>query len=166
LSFLLAGAGILVTSLFSYKDASDLLRQQSLQSLAEDMERQTIRFGQNIENIRNDVEAIGRSESVTGYYRALKGAGYDDVRNLTDDLWKERIVIDLTGLLRQRPEYLQARFIGAADNGREIARVDRVGSDLLSITKEQLQQKGERSYVKDTLLLNSGRWNYCHKCRF
>ncbi len=152
-AFLVAGFGILVTSIFSYQDASELLQKQSLNRLAEDIERQTIRFGQNIERIRSDVRVIGRSESVTGYYRAMKGGGYDELRNMTTDLWKERITIDLTGLLRQRPEYLQARFIGSTDNGREIVRIDRRGTELIAIPENELQQKGQRLYVKNTLLL-------------
>ncbi len=156
LAFLLAGTGILITSVYSYKDASNLLQHQSLQRLAEDLERQTIRFGQNIDRIRNDVDAIGRSESVSGYYRAVKGDGYDELRNMTTSLWKERIRIDLTALLRQRPEYLQARFIGATEKGKEIVRIERHDQDLVVIADSDLQKKGDRAYVKETLLLKSG----------
>jgi hypothetical protein len=156
LAFLLAGSGVLVTSIYSYKDASSLLQQQSIFRLEEDLERQTLRFGRNIDRIRGDVDAIGRSESVTGYYRAVKGGGYDDLRNMTTDLWKERIAIDLMALLRQRSEYLQARFIGAADNGKEIVRVDREGNNLINIVENKLQRKGDRLYVKNTLLLHAG----------
>jgi len=157
LAFLLAGTGILATSIYSYKDASNLLQQQSLQRLAEDLERQTIRFGRNIDRIRNDVEAIGRSESVAGFNRAVKGDGYDELRNMTADLWKERITIDLMALLRQRPEYLQARFIGATDEGREIVRIEKQKEKFIAVAENKLQQKGKRLYVTETLKLQSDK---------
>jgi signal transduction histidine kinase len=153
LAFLVAGLGIIITSMYSYQDASSLLQQQSVQRLAEDIKRQTLRFSQNIEQIQNDVGDIGRSESIAGYYRAVKGEGYDDLRNMTTSLWQERIVIDLLGLLRQRPEYLQARFIGIADQGREIVRVERVNNKVVSLSKDRLQQKGSREYVINTMQL-------------
>ena len=156
LAFMVAGIGILVTSVFNYRDAANLLKQQSIERLSEDLERQTIRFGQNIERIRNDVETIGRSEAVTGYYRAVNGKGYDAQRNMTTALWLERITINLMGVLRQRPEYLQVRFIGRADKGREIVRVERQNQDLIAVLPNRLQQKGERHYVKKALLLKPG----------
>ncbi len=152
---MVAGFGILVTSIFSYRDAANLLKQQSIERLAEDLERQTIRFGQNIDRIRNDVEAIGRSEAVAEYNKVISTSNSTD-DNQFANLWLERVTINLMALLRQRPAYLQVRFIRVENNGREVVRVERQQQNLFEVPKHQLQQKGERSYVKQALLLNPG----------
>ncbi|MCU7940736.1 MAG: response regulator [gamma proteobacterium symbiont of Bathyaustriella thionipta] len=54
----------------------------------------------------------------------------------------------------QRPEYLQVRFIGIADNGMEILRVERHAGEIISVPKERLQSKGQYDYVNQPLKMN------------
>jgi signal transduction histidine kinase/CheY-like chemotaxis protein len=154
-AFLVAGISILFTSMLSYNDASSLMKNHSLQQLAKDLDRQIISFNQKLTLMKNDVATIARSESITGYYRAEAHDGYDELRNMTTDLWKERLTLELVGLMRQRPEYIQVRFIGKENNGKEIVRVDKQNNTQKIIEENNLQEKGSSSYVTNTLLLQT-----------
>lgn len=154
-AFLVAGVSILFTSVLTYNDASSLMKAHSLQQLAKDLDRQIISFDQKITQMKNDVATIARSESIAGYYRAEEQGGYDELSNMTANLWKERLTLELAGLMRQRPEYIQVRFIGKSNNGKEIVRVDKKNNEQKIIAEAALQEKGTSSYVVNTLLLKS-----------
>ncbi|WP_457573869.1 ATP-binding protein [Desulfolithobacter sp.] len=150
LAFVVAGIGVFGISLYSYQDAASLLRRQSIQRLSEDMNRDAMLFQENIERMRSDLLMLDHSDPVLGYIRAVEGQGYDDQRNMTIELWKQRLEIDFKNLLRQRPEYDQVRFIGLSDQGREIVRVERRDGKITVTPVQRLQQKGDRLYVLRT----------------
>lgn len=57
--------------------------------------------------------------------------------------------------LAAKPSYLQYRLIGVADGGRELIRVERTSSGVIRVVpRDQLQQKGGRPYVQETLKLS------------
>jgi signal transduction histidine kinase/DNA-binding response OmpR family regulator len=152
-AFLVAGISIFITSLLSYNDAASLMKEHSLHRLAKDLDRQIISFDQKLTQMKNDVATIARSESITGYYRAQSDDGYDELSNMTSNLLKERLTLELVGLMRQRPEYIQVRFIGKQNNGKEIVRVDKKNNKQLITKENDLQEKGSSGYVISTLLL-------------
>jgi len=153
-AFLVAGVSILFTSILTYNDASSLMKAHSSQRLAEDLERQITSFSQKLTQMKNDVAIIANSESIVGYYRAENGGGYDSQSNMTSSLWTGRLSQELVSLMQQRPEYLQVRFIGKVNNGKEIVRVDRKGDSQQIIPEHELQEKGGSGYVKSTLSLS------------
>ena len=60
--------------------------------------------------------------------------------------------------LKAKPEYSQFRLIGAADEGREIVRVDRMGPGgaIRVVAGADLQRRGDRIYFKDAIQLRAG----------
>ena len=54
-------------------------------------------------------------------------------------------------LAQESPDLLQVRLIGAADNGRELVRVNRTSNLLAEVSGADLQQKGGSDYVRETL---------------
>lgn len=57
-------------------------------------------------------------------------------------------------MLRNRPHYDQVRLIGAANDGLELIRVERNDAMIARVVEENLQNKGHRDYVRDTLALS------------
>ncbi|RDH85524.1 MAG: hypothetical protein DIZ78_11335 [endosymbiont of Escarpia spicata] len=153
LAFVIAGIGILGISAYSYQDAGALLHQQSIERMAGELLRLSGRFQENIDRMRRDVQRVATSDPVIGYHRAVAGGGYDDERNMTQALWKQRLAIDFKLLMEQRQDYLQVRYIGIADRGREIVRVERVDGNIIAVPGEDLQRKGQRGYVRKTIHL-------------
>ncbi len=157
LAFVIAGLGIIGISVFSYQDAAALLRQQSVERMADELSRLTGQFQENIDRIREDVQRIAVSEPVTGYLRAVEGGGYDERRNMTLELWRQRLASDFKGLLQQRPDYLQIRYIGVADAGMELVRVERREGGIVIVTDAELQPQGEQDYLQQTVALQPGQ---------
>ena len=155
MAFVVAGLGILGIASYSYKDASDLLRAQSVDRMAIGLARLTGSLQENIDRMRLDVQLIANSDPIHGYERALSGDGYDEARNMTLELWKKRIELDFQLLLKQRPEYLQVRYIGLANKGKEYIRVERRGDQTYTLEDKDLQAKGSRDYVQETAALGS-----------
>jgi len=157
LAFVVAGLGILGIAVYSYQDAGSLLRKQSVERMADELVRLTTSFQRNISRMRMDVQRIALSDPVIGCERATAGGGFDDERNMTFELWKQRLAIDFKILLQQRPDYLQVRFIGIAGNGMELVRVERIDGDIVIIPDKKLQSKGTRNYVRKTVALKPGQ---------
>ncbi len=153
LALIIAGIGVFGISFYSYQDAAGLLRNQSIQRLAEGMNRTTQLFLDNIQQVKTDLTAIVHSDPVQGYIRAVKGDGYDDLRNMTDKSWKERLSMNFITLLKQHPEYNKIRYIGVADNGLEIIRVQYRDDQVIAVKSKELQYKGTRYYFKETIAL-------------
>ena len=59
-------------------------------------------------------------------------------------------------LISTTPHYSQVRLIGAANNGLEIVRAERVESSIVIRQQDELQAKGGRYYVSETLKLDLG----------
>ncbi|MEW6766249.1 MAG: EAL domain-containing protein [Pseudomonadota bacterium] len=68
----------------------------------------------------------------------------------------ERLADIFEALLRTHPEYIQVRLIGQAYNGRELLRLDRRHGEVVRIPPAELQAKGDRPYVRETLALPKG----------
>lgn len=57
----------------------------------------------------------------------------------------------LSAFLQHHPPYFQVRLIGRQDEGRELVRVERRGSDIIVAPADSLQQKGSRDYFMDSI---------------
>lgn len=68
----------------------------------------------------------------------------------------ENLAAIFDALLRTHPEYIQVRLIGQAEGGRELLRLDRRDGQVVRIPATELQAKGDRPYVRDTLALPKG----------
>ncbi len=73
------------------------------------------------------------------------------------DEWLRRLGIIFRSILQANPDLTQARFIGVADGGRELVRVNRVGGKIDIVTKDRLQRKGRRPYFEATTKLPAGK---------
>lgn len=113
---------------------------------------QGLRFQTLIRGAQQDVRFLAGTPPVEGLLRARK----EDPEKVK--VWTERLTTILLQLGRSKPDYLQIRFIGVEDGGREIVRVDRerIGGELRVVPNEELQQKGSSDYFKDTLSKSPG----------
>ena len=94
---------------------------------------------------------------IDGLARSHAGGGLDVVENSTTEQWARRLIRIFVGFTRSHPNAIQVRFIGLADGGRELVRVDHLGGRLDITPASRLQRKGDRSYFRNAVALDSGR---------
>lgn len=105
-----------------------------------------------IEELKNDVRFISYTPPIQGIIRANENQGNDLADNSSIVQWNERLTTIFKELLKAKSHYSQVRYIGIADQGKELVRVDRNQQGLIRVVEgEQLQSKGHRDYFKETI---------------
>lgn len=92
---------------------------------------------------------------VQGLVRAAP-TGIDPRDGSSRSSWELRMQQILGAYIRSSPEVFQARYIGVANNGRELVRVNKRGDDVVVTPEADLQAKGDRPYMQQTLPLRPG----------
>ena len=72
--------------------------------------------------------AFVRRRRCSGLVRARKAGGIDPVDGVSEKTWRDRIATRFAAELEAKPTYAMLRIIGFDDDGREIVRVDRIGT--------------------------------------
>lgn len=98
--------------------------------------------------IITDAEILANMPPVAALIRAHYNNGIDPVSGDSTEEWKERLTTIFSSFHALRPNYLQIRFVGFADNAQEILRVDKVGERIERVPDDRLQQKGNEPYVE------------------
>lgn len=111
---------------------------------------------QKIESLRQDVLFLAHVPSIQDILRASNNQGVDAEEHIRTDTWKKQLEETFSAFAITRRNYFQIRFIGIANQGKEIVRVNRQGDQVLVVPQQQLQEKGGRDYVQDTLKLKAG----------
>ncbi len=93
-----------------------------------------------------------------GIISASRAGGIDLRDGKTLDQWRAQLAERIVAELNAKPAYAQFRLIGAADDGREIVRVDRSGphGEVRIVSKAELQHKGDRDYFTRAIGLDAG----------
>ncbi|MDP2812064.1 MAG: PAS domain S-box protein, partial [Rhodocyclaceae bacterium] len=114
------------------------------------------RLRHEIDHLRQDVLFLSQTPPAQGVVRAARNKGVDPRDGNSLGNWKKRLEEIFSALAAARPEYLQIRLIGIADQGREIVRVDvRDGKAVVS-SDGQRQQNGDQDFFQAALKLKTG----------
>ncbi len=110
------------------------------------------------DSARTDIVIFRDFAAVTGMMRARLNDGTDPVDHVSEALWRERLESRLAAQLAIKPAYARLRFIGVADGGREIVRVDRAGPNgaVRAVPEAELPRAGDAPYFRNTLALGVG----------
>jgi len=119
-------------------------------------ERNAERLRLSIDALRRDVLFLARTPPVQGIIRATRNAGFDAEGNTGLDIWKKRLGELFSAFADARPQYFQLRYIGVADSGRELVRVETEDGRVVVTSPEKLQAKGDHDYFQATLNLKAG----------
>ncbi|WP_019606197.1 ATP-binding protein [Teredinibacter turnerae] len=91
-------------------------------------------------------EFLFRTPPINGFIRALQNDGYDELERSTLAQWDQRLKTIFVAYLESNSSIVQIRYIGLADNGRELVRVDRRPEGITVVDTDGLQEKGHRDY--------------------
>ena len=135
-------------------------REVELAILSSEIERQNANirlvaqeFELRMRPARADIIGFRSAVALAGIVRAAVNRGVDPVDGASLAEWTRRFARRLTAELDVKPNYLQFRVIGLANDGREILRVDRQGKEgtIREVPEAELQKKGGRAYFEETI---------------
>jgi PAS domain S-box-containing protein len=141
--------------MLSYQAAWERQMGEARRSLASLVDGRAARLKEAQDARRKTMVFLADVPPVQGLVRSLP-TGTDPRDGSSVRSWEERMQQILGAHLKASPEVAQARFIGVANGGRELVRVERRGSDIVVIPKAELQAKGNRPYMQQTLGLQPG----------
>ncbi len=110
-----------------------------------------------INRIKSDVRFLSGIQTIIGLTRTISNHGVDPQGHTTTALWKQRLQSTFTEFAVENPDLAQLRFIGVADNGRELVRVQRSDGRVVVVPDDQLQDKAGRDYFQNAIRLNAGQ---------
>ncbi len=152
-SLVLLSVGIV--GYFMLEREEEHIFQRMTQESKKEVQIKGLDLKQSLMDVVNDVRFLSRVPPIQGIIRARSGNGVDPVDGSRLETWRERLNQIFEGLLNEKKNYLQVRYIGLEDNGKEIVRVDRNSGQLEIIAPENLQRKGDRRYVTETVRFSS-----------
>lgn len=115
------------------------------------------RLTRAIETLRQDVLFLSNTPQVWGVVRASSNNGTDPRDKIGYAAWEAQLQQVFAAFLRAHPDYYQARFIGAAGEGRELVRVENRDGHIEAVAEEALQTTGDQEYFRAGLMLTVGR---------
>ncbi|MGZ9809902.1 ATP-binding protein [Pseudoroseicyclus sp. H15] len=139
-------------ALATYRNAASFAEQAALQTLETEATILADRLEGPLTTMIQDAAVLAGTPPVDGIRRAAAdAAGLDPLDGSSIAIWRGRLQTIFIALLRQRPDYAQIRYIGLADAGRELVRVDRAPDPLGIIARspDELQQKAEEPYMRE-----------------
>jgi PAS domain S-box-containing protein len=112
----------------------------------------------DIDTLQKEVLYLSKTPPIQGIIRATMNDGYDAMDNSSLKTWKKRLQNIFIALLAANNEVMQVRYIGAANSGLELVRINRfVDGDGYELAQgEQLQAKADRDYFQATMALAEG----------
>jgi signal transduction histidine kinase/CheY-like chemotaxis protein/PAS domain-containing protein len=125
-------------------------------TLVNGVTRNAERLGRSVEALRRDALVLSHLPPIQGILRALRNRGRDPQEAVPLKFWTTRLGEIFSSFAESNPEYFQIRYIGVADKGRELVRVDQTEGRVAVMPPEKLQSKGDRDYFQETLKLHAG----------
>ena len=141
---------------FNYRQQLELQHQQAEQSLQLAVDTLARTAENKYAERRRSLLFLANTPPIKGLVRAIEQGGVDGQGGSTETQWRQRMVQIFSAYLTATPEPYQVRFIGVADGGRELVRLERQGNQVVLTPQHQLQQKGDTEYFLEALRVGEG----------
>lgn len=143
----LAAAGLF------YVSSNDRLTELGRRNLDGELALEAAELEATMLELTHDLQLMAHTPPIQGLVRAERGGGVDPMDGSTIAQWRARLTVLFSELLRNKPAYLQARYIRGDEQAMELLRVDRpaVGEPFQAVPLEELQSKAHAPYVRATL---------------
>ncbi|MCU4677317.1 ATP-binding protein [Catenovulum sp. 2E275] len=132
-----------------HKKIEKEVTQEVHKEMVNQLNMRTEELNQEIFRARQYARFLKILPPISGIVRANNN-GIDPKNNTPLTVWNNRLETIFEGFLRNYPEVVQIRYIGKANNGKELIRLDRKVDGIHIIKPDDMQQKGERDYFLQT----------------
>lgn len=140
------------TGIMVYRQNSKTLIKRELHLQGQDNMTAYRHLQQQVTSYIRETRFLSAVPPIAGIMRSRQ-TGVDPYDKTTLPLWKERLKTIFKQFLQQNPEYFQIRYIGVADNGLELVRVEKKSGIIRATADEELQPKADTGYYRETVSL-------------
>ncbi|MBU3004596.1 ATP-binding protein [Paraglaciecola arctica] len=134
---------------YSYLVVSKQVENETNTSLALQSKLKGATIEQTLLSSIRHTRFIYATPPVDGIVRALQHKDIDPIEGIEYALWVKRLKTIFLAYVKNTPDIVQIRFIGKANNGRELVRVHRHGDKIEVVPDDKLQQKNQRDYFQN-----------------
>ena len=106
---------------------------------------------------KRSIQFLSEVPPVQGLRRAIAGGGMDLQEASSRQGWERQLSQIFTAFLSTNADVFKVRYVGVADQGRELLHVEREGDRIETTPADQLQQLGGTDYVQHALQLKPGQ---------
>ncbi|GAA0372352.1 hypothetical protein GCM10009092_40760 [Bowmanella denitrificans] len=149
--------GLVVVFIWNVDRERDNAIADNISKLNSQVNLRAEQLQESVDGYKRNTLFLASVPPVQGLVRAAQNNGLDIQEDSTSDRWKRRLTQIFTGFMQSHPLVLQVRYVGVADNGRELVRVNRTPDGLQVVGESELQSKGHREYFQHTLRLKPGQ---------
>lgn len=125
--------------------------------LEQRLHSENLRLNQATRTLHQDVLFLSDIPPVSGMMRAALNHGYDARDGDTSARWAARLNGIFSAFSTAHPDYYQIRYIGVADGGRELGRIDNRNGRVEIMPPARLMTRGDQDYFKAALALHQGQ---------
>ena len=148
LGLLLAMAAIVYNA--SYKEVK--AEQEAKLAILLSAKASTVQ--EKLNELASDILFLQRVPPIQGIIRSSQNQGLDPTDGSTLVLWKSRLESIFISYLESNELAYQARYVGIANDGLELVRVQKNVSGVEVVHEAQLQKKSMRGYFKEIIQQN------------
>ena len=162
---MLVGATAFCTALIigglNYYVMSRIAADNAIEKLAGETRLAALNVKIAYEQMKNDAFVISRTPPIDGIIQSMRNRGIDPRDGTTLGHWHRRLSTIFTSIIQVRPHYTQIRYIGIADNGRELVRVNRQPDGAIQVIEpEAMQEKGNEPFFQAGLKLHKDEYYF------
>ncbi|MBS3847603.1 PAS domain S-box protein [Devosia sp. J2-20] len=129
-----------------YYRIEKIVLDTAVQKLAGETRLMAQRFKFSYDQMKSDAQVLSQTPPIKGILRSVDNDGLDPLDGSTQEAWSARLGSIFASMMAARPHYVQLRYIGVADFGRELVRVNRLPAGLEYVKAPDLQQKAMEPY--------------------
>lgn len=132
----------------SYYRIETIVLEASVETLAGETRLMAQRFRFSYDQMKSDVQVLSQTPAIQGIARSTANGDVDPLDGSRTWVWQGRLATIFSSMMAARPDYVQIRYIGVEDLGRELVRTNRLDSGIEIVAESDLQQKGQEPYFK------------------
>ncbi|WP_198662880.1 sensor histidine kinase [Cohaesibacter intestini] len=142
---------------FYYNYTRKIVLDSEIRNLREETRIVAQKFAGIYKELQNEAFIISQLPPIAGLIASTRNNDVDPKDGSTTAHWRGRLETIFISLLRARSHYTQLHYIGVADGGRELVRVDQTNDGIDVVTPQNLQQKEGERYFQESLRLQAGQ---------
>ncbi len=135
-----------------YSESQRIVLEQEVEDLSDESELFKLLFERVYQESASDVSFLSGTPPIQAIIQSVRSSDHDSQKAS-----KERLQIIFSEMLKANPNYNQLRYIGLAENGKELVSVTRKSDGIYIAQASELQSKGHRSYFKESTVLNANQ---------